>query len=106
MLHCLIAASKPHYKRIIHVRLVVKGFKDLQAAQLTTFAGTTTRWGQRLVNTVAAQKGLPLFTADVSQAFLRGLTFEQEAQMKDDVQRDVHFTVPQAACQYCSSCRG
>ena len=36
----------------------------------------------------------PLFTADVSQAFLRGLTFEQAAQMKDEVQRDVQFTVP------------
>ena len=32
-------------KRIIQARLVVRGFKDLQAAQLNTFAGTTTRWG-------------------------------------------------------------
>ena len=35
-----------------------------------------------------------MFTADVSQAFLRGLTFEQAAKMKDEVQRDVQFTVP------------
>ena len=69
-------------KRIIQARLVVRGVKDLQAAQLSTFAGTTTRWGQRLVNSVAAQQGWPLFTADVSQAFLRGLTFEQAAQNK------------------------
>ena len=47
-----------------------------------------------MVNSVAAQYQLPLFTADVSQAFLRGLTFEQAAQMKDEVQRDVQFTVP------------
>ena len=73
---------------------MVRGFKDLQAAQLSTFAGTTTRWGQRLVNSVAAQKRWPLFTADVSQAFLRGLTFEQAAQMKDEVRRDVQYTVP------------
>ena len=53
-------------KRITQARLVVRGFKDLQAAQLSTFAGTTTRWGQRLVNSVAAQQGWPLFTADVS----------------------------------------
>ena len=59
-------------ERIIQARLVVRGFKDLQAAQLSTFAGTTTRWGQRLVNSVAAQHGWPLFTADVSQAFLMG----------------------------------
>ena len=81
-------------ERIISARLVVRGFKDLQAAQLSTFAGTTTRWGQRMVNSVAAQYGWPLFTADVSQAFLRGLTFEQAAQLKDEVQRDVQFTVP------------
>ena len=66
----------------------------MQAAQLSTFAGTTTRWGQRIVNSVAAQHRWPLFTADVSQAFLRGLTFEQAAQLKDEVQRDVQFTVP------------
>ena len=40
-------------RRIIQARLVVRGFKDLQAAQLSTYAGTTTRWGQRLVNSVA-----------------------------------------------------
>ena len=44
-------------ERIISARLVVRGFKDLQAAQLSTFAGTTTRWGQRMVNSVAAQHG-------------------------------------------------
>ena len=81
-------------ERIITARLVVRGFKDLQAAQLSTFAGTTTRWGQRMVNSVAAQHGWPLFVADVSQAFLRGLTFEQAAQLKDEVSRDVQFTVP------------
>ena len=81
-------------ERIVQARLVVRGFKDLQAAQLSTFAGTTTRWGQRLVNSVAAQHQWPLFTADVSQAFLRGLTFEQAAQLKDEVRRDVQFTVP------------
>ena len=69
-------------KRIIQARLVVLGFKDTQASQLATFAGTTTRWGQRLVNSVAAQHGWTLFTADVSQAFLRGLTFEQAAKLK------------------------
>ena len=44
-------------KKIIQARLVVRGFKDLQAAQLSTFAGTTSRWGQRIVNSVAVQKG-------------------------------------------------
>ena len=67
--------------------------EDLQAAQLSTFAGTTTRWGQRLVNSVAFQHVWPLFVADVPQAFLRGLTFEQAAKQMVEVQRDVQFTV-------------
>ena len=44
-------------RRIIQARLVVRGFKDLRAALLSTAAGTTTRWGQRLVNSIAAQQG-------------------------------------------------
>ena len=81
-------------KMIIHARLVVRGFKDHQATQLNTFAGTTSRWGQRIVNSVAAQNRWEIFTADVSQAFLRGLTFEQTSEMKDEVRREVQFTVP------------
>ena len=34
------------------------------------------------------------FSADVSQAFLRGLTFEQVAKLEGEVIRDVQFTVP------------
>ena len=81
-------------KKIIQARLVVRGFKDLQAAQLSTFAGTTSRWGQRIVNSVAVQKGWQLFTADVSQAFLRGLTFAEAAKLKDEVIRSIQFTMP------------
>lgn len=86
-------------RRIIQARLVVRGFKDLQAAKLSTFAGTTTRWGQRLVNSVAAQQGWPLFSADVSQAFLQGPTFEQAAKTKDELQRGVQFSVPPGSAQ-------
>ena len=43
---------------------------------------------------MAAQNCWDIFTADVSQAFLRGLTFEQTAQIKDEVRREVQFTVP------------
>ena len=43
---------------------------------------------------MAAQNCWEIFTADVSQAFLRGLTFELTAQMKHEVRREVQFTVP------------
>jgi hypothetical protein len=81
-------------KRIIQARLVVRGFKDLQASSLSTFAGTTSRWGQRIVNSFAVQKHWELFTADVSQAFLRGLTFAEAAKLKDEVHRSVQFCMP------------
>ena len=80
-------------KRTIQARLVVRGFKDTQAEQLSTFAGTTSRWGQRAINCVVAQYRWRIFSADVSQAFLRGLTFKEAAEMKDEVRRDVQFTV-------------
>ena len=50
-------------KRIIHARLVVRGFKDHQATQLNTLAGTTSRWGQRIVKTVAVQYGWTTLSA-------------------------------------------
>ena len=90
----VLQLKKVNEKWCIKARLVVRGFKDLQATQLATFAGTTSRWGQRIVNSIAVQKGWILFTADVSQAFLRGLTFEEAAKHKHEVVRTVQFTVP------------
>jgi hypothetical protein len=81
-------------KKQVRARLTVRGFKDLQSPDLSTFAGTTTRWGQRLVNQIAAQRKWRLFSADISQAFLRGLTFEQVAAMDGEVKRRVQFTMP------------
>ena len=43
---------------------------------LSTFAGTTSRWGQRIVLAVAVQMSWKLVSADVSEAFLRGITFQ------------------------------
>ncbi|CAK0852886.1 unnamed protein product, partial [Prorocentrum cordatum] len=81
-------------KKQVRARLTVRGFKDMQSPELSTFAGTTTRWGQRLVNQVTAQRKWRLFSADISQAFLRGLTFEQVAAMGGEVKRKVQFTMP------------
>ncbi|CAK0801133.1 unnamed protein product, partial [Prorocentrum cordatum] len=81
-------------KKQVRARLTVRGFKDMQSPELSTFAGTTTRWGQRLVNQVTAQRKWRLFSADISQAFLRGLTFEQVAAMDGEVKRKVQFTMP------------
>ena len=91
---------------LIRARLTVRGFKDRQAAQLSTFAGTTSRWGQRLVNHVVVQMGWRLFAADVSQAFLRGMTFDEAAKLDGEVKRKVQFTVPPGSVPILQSIEG
>ena len=81
-------------QRIIKARLTVRGFRDMQAGQLATFSGTTSRWGQRIVVAVAVQKRWALFSCDVAQAFLRGLSFRELAQIDGEVSRSVQFKLP------------
>ena len=42
-------------KRIVKVRITMRGFKDV-CQSMETFAGTATRWAQRIVNSVAASQ--------------------------------------------------
>ena len=50
--------------RKIKARLVAQGFLDRQ--ETATFAGTSTRWSQRLLIAVAVQQGWELWSADIS----------------------------------------
>jgi hypothetical protein len=56
-------------------RLTVHGFKDQDADSLVTYASTAARWAQRIITAQAAQNRWHVLTADVGNAFLRGLTF-------------------------------
>ena len=49
--------------------MTVRGYRDLQADQLNTYAGTTSRWGQRIVAMCAVQRGWRMKSLDVQQAF-------------------------------------
>jgi hypothetical protein len=80
--------------KIVKARLCIRGFEDRDAATLATFAGTATRWGQRVVVSVSAQNKWTLSTADVGCAFLRGLTFERLAELTGEPLRVVHFDPP------------
>ena len=42
------------WKRVIRMRLVLRGFMDLEAANIDTFAGTTKRQSQRILASEAA----------------------------------------------------
>ena len=81
-------------KRIIKARLTVRGYKDLQGGEVKTMATTASRWGQRVVCMAAVQNDWVLYSADVSQAFLKGMSFDEVAKLKGEVKRSVQFEVP------------
>ena len=81
-------------KRVIKARLTVRGYKDLQGAEVKTMATTASRWGQRVVCMAAVQNDWVLYSADVSQAFLKGMSFDEVAKLKGEVKRHVQFDTP------------
>jgi hypothetical protein len=77
--------------KIIKVRITMRGFKDT-CMNLETFAGTATRWSQRIVNSAAAtEEDFELFSFDVSKAFAKGMTFEELARLSGEPLRHVQF---------------
>ena len=85
--------------RTVKARLTIRGYEDM-AVDAVNYAGTASRWGQRLINSVSVQRCWPLFTSDVSSAFLRGLTFEEIAKMSGADVRQVAFTPPKDSERY------
>ena len=80
-------------KKTVKARLVAQGFKDRQSVQ--NYASTTTRWGQRILLALSVQFGWRLASADVSEAFLRGLTFKELYEMGvDSTLRQVQLILP------------
>ena len=86
--------KKKDDQRVIKARLCVHGFKDKDSETLSTFASTATKWTQRLVTATAAQQGWLICSADVSSAFIRGLTFEQMSKLTGHEVRTAAFSVP------------
>ena len=82
-------------KKVVKARLTVQGFKDKQ--DVDNYAGTSTRWSQRLVLIMCAQMKWTLMSADVSEAFLRGLTFAELAKMPGEVKRSCQLELPPGA---------
>ena len=82
-------------KWLIKARLCVRGFKDRQVNKLLTFAGTASRMSQRLICALAAQEGWHMVSADVSAAFLKGITFADLTAKFGDIERDISFDLPE-----------
>ena len=82
--------------RIMKCRICVRGFQDMHKDDLDRYSGTSTRWGQRAVVATAAQSGWPMASMDISQAFLKGLTFDEVQKIKGGPKRVVSMSLPRA----------
>ena len=92
--------------RTIRMRLALRGFKDRDAEDLVTFAGTSSRLSQRLVVSEAVVQGWPLATVDVKKAFLKGISYDELEQTTQEPKREVNFDLPQTQPLYYDSARG
>ena len=72
----------------------MRGFKDVERGDIDRYAGTSTRCSQKLIVSEAVRNHWPICTADISKAFLQGLTYEQLAQMTGEPMREVNFYLP------------
>ena len=71
------------------------------------YAGTASRSGQRIVNSVAAQhEDWVLFSFDVSQAFAKGMTFEELARLTGMPLRAVEFDLAPEDVQLLKKLKG
>ena len=90
----------------IKCRLTARGFKD-KMQELETYAGTTSRYGQRIVNAIAAEhEDFVLFSFDVSQAFAKGMTFKELSELTGTELREVQFDIPQADVDILKAIKG
>jgi len=80
---------------IVKARLTARGFKDTDLS-VSTFSATSTRTSQRFVLIIAVQYGFTLRSADVSQAFLRGITFKSLKDLGEHI-RSVQLELPPGA---------
>ena len=82
--------------RSVKARLTIRGFQDMQS-DLATFSSTAARWTQRLILSVCTQRAWEVFVADISTAFLQGLTFAEIAKLENTPIREIEFTPPKGS---------
>ena len=83
-------------KRIVRCRLCLKGFAEKNAHTLQTASPTASRISHRLVYSRAAERGWPIWSIDVSSAFLRGYKFQDLEKEGHHYRQPVAFVPPDA----------
>ena len=79
---------------IIRARLCLRGFKDVDAQNLESYAGTAQRWTQRVLASEAVIRKWDLCNTDISKAFLQGVTYAELAAATGEPLREVNFVLP------------
>ena len=80
--------------RIIRARLTVRGFKDSGTFDVDRYAGTSSRSSQKVVVSEAAARGWDILSADISKAFLQGVTYKELAELTGEPPREINFYLP------------
>ena len=84
----------------------LRGFKDRDAPDLDTYAGTSTRTSQRIVTSEAACRGWGLTAIDVKKAFLKGISYDELARCSGKPRREVNFDLSPDAVKVLRQCKG
>ena len=102
-----IIDDKGQKKRIIRVRLALRGFKDKDADSIETYAGTAARLSQRLLTSEAAcHPEWEFMTVDVNKAFLQGATYKELQELTGEAPREVCFTLPRGMAEILRTIKG
>ena len=83
------------WKKVIRMRLVLRGFMDIEAFSIDTFSGTAKRSSQRvLASEKACHPSWILASLDIDKAFLKGFTYKELADATGEKERTVCFRLP------------
>ena len=74
------------------MRLVLRGFMDVEAFDLDTFSGAAKRQSQRIrASESACRPEWKLASLDIDKACLQGLTYKELAEATGETERLVYF---------------
>jgi len=82
-------------KRMIRMRMTIRGFQDWFAHLEENYSGTASRQSQRLLcSETACHPHWEFVTVDVEKAFLQGMTHEEIEASTGEKQRKAYFNLP------------
>ena len=88
-------------KRIIRMRLALRGFKEPQTDDEVNFSATAQRTSQKILASEAAcHKDWSFVAVDIGKAFLQGLTFSEMNKSTGEPEQHLSFPVPAGTAKH------